>query len=78
MAKILSPQVAFERRSGKIEKVENTLFDAVTAAQDSCKTISKFSQKRIMSVGIIRKNGTYKPMRCITIDQATQPPKTYA
>ena len=42
MAKILSPQVAFERRSGKIEKVENTLFDAVTAAQDSCRAVSRF------------------------------------
>ena len=78
MAKILSPQVAFERRSGKIEKVENTLFDAVTAAQDSCRAVSRFNDKRIMSVGVIRKNGSYKPMRYITVDPAPQPPKTYA
>ena len=78
MAKILNPQVAFGRRSGKIEKVENTLFDVVTAAQDSCKAVSRFNDKRIMSVGVIRKNGTYKPMRYIAVDPARQPPKTYA
>lgn len=78
MSKLINPQVEIERRSGKIEKVENTLFDAITAAQDSCETIGKFSDKRVMSVGIIRNNGSYKPMRSITIDPAPRPPKTYA
>ena len=78
MSKLINPHVAIERRSGKIEKVENTLFDAVTAAQDSCRAVSRFNDKRIMSVGLIRENGSYKPMRHITIDPAPRPPKTYA
>lgn len=75
---VINPQVALQRRDGSTDMLDNTLFEAVTAAQDDCKSRGLWSPKRIMSVGIIRKNGKYKPMRCITIDPAPQPPKTYA
>lgn len=75
---IINPQVALQRRDGSIVMLDNALFEAVTAAQDDCKSRGLWSPKRIMSVGIIRKNGKYKLMRWITIDPTPLPPKTYA
>lgn len=76
--KLLNPQVAVQYRDGSVDKLEGTLFEALTACQDSCKVTSKFSPKRIMTLGVIRKSGSYKPFRDITVDPVPQPPKTYA
>lgn len=75
---IINPQVALQRRNGTVDLLANTLFEAVVASQDDCKNRTWWSPKRIMSVGIIRKNGNYKPLRWITTDPTPQPPKNYA
>ena len=75
---IINPQIAVERRNGTIDKVAGTVFEVLTQAKDECKVTGKWSPKRIMSIGYLRKSGAYKILRVITVDPQPVPPKTYA